>query len=50
MKAVELDPNYADPHYALMRIYQRLGRTADAERALATFKRLHDSRPEASQP
>ena len=50
MKAVELDPQYADPHYALMRIYQRLGRTADAERALATFKRLHDSRPQASQP
>jgi tetratricopeptide (TPR) repeat protein len=50
LKAAELDPDYADPHYALMRIYQRQGRTADAERALATFKRLHDNKPESSQP
>ena len=48
--AAELDPEYADPHYALMRIYQRQGRTADAERALATFKRLHDNKPESSRP
>ena len=50
LKAAELDPDYADPHYALMRIYQRQGRTAEAERALATFKRLHDNKPESSQP
>jgi tetratricopeptide (TPR) repeat protein len=50
LKAAELDPNYADPHYALMRIYQKQGRTGDAERALATFKRLHDNKPESSQP
>jgi len=48
--AAELDPEYADPQYALMRIYQRQGRTADAERALATFKRLHDNKPQSSQP
>jgi tetratricopeptide (TPR) repeat protein len=36
------DPEYAEPYYALGRIYRRLGHTADADAASATFQRLHD--------
>lgn len=38
--------------YALMRVYQRLNRTADAERALSEFKRLKDasSKPAPQTP
>jgi tetratricopeptide (TPR) repeat protein len=42
-RAAEADRSYAEPHYALARIYRRQGRKADADRALATFRRLHDT-------
>jgi tetratricopeptide (TPR) repeat protein len=45
-RAADADPSYAEPHYALARIYRRQGRKADADRALATFQRLHDSQRE----
>ena len=35
--AADADPAYADPLYALARIYRRQGRTADADAALAAF-------------
>ena len=36
-------PPYPEPYYALSRIYRRQGRTADADAAMTTFKRLHDA-------
>jgi tetratricopeptide (TPR) repeat protein len=41
--ATERQADYAEPYYALARIYRRQGQTADADQALATFQRLHDS-------
>jgi tetratricopeptide (TPR) repeat protein len=37
-QAIALDPNYPEPHYQLSQIYRRLGRTADADRALKSFQ------------
>ena len=47
-RAAALDPGYPQPHYALARIHRRQGRTADAQAALATFKRLQEK--QAQQP
>jgi predicted Zn-dependent protease len=44
--AAASDPAYADPHYALARIYRRQGKVEAATQALATFQRLHDARRE----
>ena len=40
-RAASADPAYAEPHFALARIYRRQGRATDADAALATFERLH---------
>jgi tetratricopeptide (TPR) repeat protein len=37
-QAIALDANYPEPHYQLSQIYRRLGRTADADRALKSFQ------------
>lgn len=37
-RAIALNPDYPEPHYQLAQVYRRLGRTADAERALQSFK------------
>lgn len=37
-QAITLNPDYPEPHYVLSQVYRRLGRTADAERALKAFK------------
>jgi len=37
-QAVALDAGYPEPHYLLSQTYRRLGRTADAERALKSFQ------------
>lgn len=42
-RATGADPTLAEPYYALSRIYRRQGRTADADTAMATFQRLHES-------
>jgi tetratricopeptide (TPR) repeat protein len=44
-QAAELNPNYAEPHYVLGRIYKRLGQAANAETAWATFQRLKRENP-----
>jgi Flp pilus assembly protein TadD len=44
VRAGELDPQYAEPHYALGRVYRRLGRQEEARQALAVFRQLHDAR------
>jgi tetratricopeptide (TPR) repeat protein len=45
-EAVKLDPSRADAHYRLARVYQSLGRAAEAEAELATVKQLHEDRLE----
>jgi tetratricopeptide (TPR) repeat protein len=40
-RAAAADSSYAQPHFALSRIYRRQGRTSEADAALATFQRLH---------
>ena len=42
-EAIHLDPQSEVAHYRLSEAYRRLGRTQDAERELATFRRLRDS-------
>ena len=42
-QVVKLDPNVAEAYYQLGLAYRRLKRTADAETAMATFKRLTDA-------
>ena len=37
-QAIALNTDYPEPHYLLARAYRRLGRTADAERALKSFQ------------
>jgi Flp pilus assembly protein TadD len=48
-QAVSFDAAYAEPHYALSRIYRRQGRTAEADAAMASFKRLHDAQREPAR-
>ena len=37
-QAIALDANYPEPHYVLAQVYRRLGRDADAARALESFQ------------
>lgn len=37
-QAIALDPGYPEPQYLLAQVYRRLGRTADADRALKAFQ------------
>jgi cellulose synthase operon protein C len=46
---VRLEPGLAEAHYQLGRVYARLKRTADAQRELATFKRLSDAQKEQKE-
>ena len=42
LRAAAADASYAEPHFALSRIYRRQGRAADADKALETFRKLHE--------
>jgi tetratricopeptide (TPR) repeat protein len=42
--AADRDPEYADPYYALARIYRAQRLTTDADVALARFQQLHDAK------
>lgn len=44
--AAHADPRYAEPHYALAHIYEKLGDVADAKRELKSYLRIH-SLPQA---
>ncbi|HEY1404222.1 MAG TPA: tetratricopeptide repeat protein, partial [Pyrinomonadaceae bacterium] len=46
---VALDPNSAETHYQLGRVYTRQKRTAEAQAALAVFKRLNEGQKEQAQ-
>lgn len=48
-RATKISPQISEPHFVLWHAYQRLNRTADAARELATFQRLKKSRPGESQ-
>jgi|SRR5215217_3632828 len=37
-RAIALNPDYPEPHYLLSQAYRKLGRDADAERALKSFE------------
>jgi tetratricopeptide (TPR) repeat protein len=37
-QAARLGPDYPEPHYLLSQVYRKLGRTADADRALKAFQ------------
>jgi tetratricopeptide (TPR) repeat protein len=39
-QAIALAPNYAEPHYSLSRIYQKLGDKEKAQKSLITFQQL----------
>jgi tetratricopeptide (TPR) repeat protein len=42
--AVVAAPAFAEPHYALARVLRRMGRSADAEAEMATFRRLQGAK------
>ena len=46
-RAAAADSTYADPFYALSRIYRRQGQRSEADAALATFERLKGKRSTA---
>ena len=48
-RAVALDPQSAETHYQLGRVYTRQKRTAEAQVALATFKRLNEGQKAQAQ-
>jgi Tfp pilus assembly protein PilF len=48
-QVIRLDPNLAEAYYQLSRALNRLKRTAEAQSALATFKRLSDSQKKQEQ-
>jgi tetratricopeptide (TPR) repeat protein len=48
-RAVALDPKSAETHYQIGRVYTRQKRTAEAQAALATFKRLNEGQKEQAQ-
>ena len=37
-QAIALNPDYPEPHYLLAQAYRKLGRAADADRALKSFQ------------
>jgi tetratricopeptide (TPR) repeat protein len=40
IKATQLDPEYAEPHYLLGQLYQKLGRQVEAQREFALFQEI----------
>jgi Tfp pilus assembly protein PilF len=48
-QVIKLDPNLAEAYYQLSRALNRLKRTAEAQSALAAFKRLSDSQKQQEQ-
>jgi len=48
-QVIKLDPNLAEAYYQLGRALNHLKRTAEAQTALATFKRLSDSQKQQEQ-
>jgi Tfp pilus assembly protein PilF len=48
-QVIRLDPNLAEAYYQLSRALNRLKRTAEAQSALAAFKRLSDSQKQQEQ-
>lgn len=55
--AAHLDADYAEPHYALARLYRKIGDSADSKREIEIYLRIHShsqpralTSPESSQP
>ena len=48
-RAAIADATYAEPHYALARIYRQQGRRVEADEALATFQRLRNAQRETKR-
>jgi tetratricopeptide (TPR) repeat protein len=48
-KATQLDPDYAEPHYLLGQLYQKLGRRAEAQREFALFQEISKRTPRAKR-
>jgi Tfp pilus assembly protein PilF len=48
-RVIQLDPNLAEAYYQLGRVLNRLKRGAEAQTALATYKRLSDSQKQQEQ-
>jgi cytochrome c-type biogenesis protein CcmH/NrfG len=42
-RAVELDAGYTEAHYLLAQTYRKLGRDADAAKALEAFKKANET-------
>ena len=49
IRATQLDPDYAEPHYLLGQLYQKLGRPAEAQREFALFQEISERIPRAKR-
>jgi tetratricopeptide (TPR) repeat protein len=49
-QAVALDPSYAEPHYLLGRVYQKLGENQLAKTEIERFKQLTKTRETQTSP
>jgi len=49
LKATQFDPNYAEPHYLLGQLYQKLGRLAEAEHEFELFQEIRKRTPAAKR-
>lgn len=48
--AARIDPHYAEPHYALARIYRKLGDTADSKKELKSYLWIHSHAQTPARP
>jgi Flp pilus assembly protein TadD len=42
-ESANLDNNYAEPHFALARIYHRMGLEAEADQEVKIYRRIHST-------
>jgi Flp pilus assembly protein TadD len=48
-EAVQLDPDYAEPHYLLGQLYLKLGRRVEADREFGLFQEVNKRTPHAKR-
>jgi Flp pilus assembly protein TadD len=49
-EAARLDAGYAEPHFALARLYRRTGETDQARQALERFQEIKKRQEQQTQP
>jgi tetratricopeptide (TPR) repeat protein len=47
--AIEINPRFPKFHYALSRVYRKMGKAAESEREMAAYRKLSEQ-PESQRP